>query len=197
MAAQFGLQKNCRQTGTPIPRIVVYNVSMKKQSAGILLYRQRQGQQSFEVLLVHPGGPFWAKKDSGAWSMPKGEFEEGEEPLAAAKREFAEEVGAPAPGGDYFFVGQAKQSSGKLVHAFALQADLDLTHFKSNLFQMEWPPKSGQQQAFPENDKAAWFTLPDAAQKLVKGQLPLLEKLAAQLKVGLEPDMRNEQTSLL
>jgi predicted NUDIX family NTP pyrophosphohydrolase len=156
---------------------------MKKHSAGILLFREKAGE--YEVLLVHPGGPFWAKKDNGAWSMPKGEFDESEKPLAAAKREFQEEVGLAAPAGEYISLGEAKQSSGKVVQGFALAADLDLANFKSNQFDMEWPPKSGQTQSFPENDKAAWWPIAHAAQKLVKGQVPLLEGLARQLGVSL------------
>lgn len=148
---------------------------MKKQSAGILLYRKTA--QGLDVLLVHPGGPFWARRDLGAWSVPKGEFTEDEDVLTAAKREFAEETGMPAPDGDYQSLGQAKQPSGKIVYVFALQADFDTRKFKSNMFTMEWPPKSGQQQQFPECDKAAWFTLETAKQKIVKGQLDVLGKL--------------------
>ncbi|HZM64233.1 MAG TPA: NUDIX domain-containing protein [Candidatus Saccharimonadales bacterium] len=154
---------------------------MAKQSAGLVIYRQVG--QDYEVLLVHPGGPFWAKKDDGSWSIPKGEFDDSEEPLAAAKREFKEETNITAPEGNYQELGEAKQSSGKIVHAFALEANVDLETFKSNMFEMEWPPRSGKKQEFPENDKAAWTTLTVAGQKLVKGQLPLLQKLAALLKV--------------
>lgn len=158
-----------------------YNECMTKQSAGILLYRPTP--KGFEVLIVHPGGPFWAKKDAGAWSIPKGEFTEGEEPLVAAKREFQEEVGAAAPAGDYQSLGEAKQASGKIVHAFALQHDFNLEHFRSNLFSMEWPPRSGTQQEFPECDRAAWVPVATAQQKLVKGQVPLLNRLAEFLHV--------------
>lgn len=166
---------------------------MAKLSAGILLYRKTP--DGYEVLLVHPGGPFWAKKDLGAWSMPKGEFDQDEEPLAAAKREFTEEIGAPPPEGDYQSLGEAKQSSGKIVHAFALEADFDLENFQSNMFEMEWPPKSGKKQEFPENDKAAWVPLTVANQKLVKGQVPLLEELARRLEQELAPP-KDPQTSL-
>lgn len=147
-----------------------------KQSAGLLLYRLKNAKT--EVLLVHPGGPFWAKKDKAAWSIPKGEFT-NEDPLAAAKREFQEEVGIPAPEGDYADLGQFKQPSGKIVFAWALQHDLDLSLFKSNLFEMEWPPKSGQHQSFPEADKAQWLSLAAAKIKIVKGQVPILDALAA------------------
>ncbi len=148
---------------------------MKKQSAGILLYRKTAGD--FEVLLVHPGGPFWAKRDLGAWSIPKGEFDGTEQPLAAAKREFNEEMGAEAPPGEYQKLGEFKQPSGKTVHAFCSNADFDLEKFKSNMFSMEWPPKSGKQQEFPECDKAAWMTLDVARQKITKGQLDVVGKL--------------------
>jgi len=157
---------------------------MAKFSAGILLYRKVAA--GYEVLLVHPGGPFWASKDLGSWSIPKGEFGEDEEPLAAAKREFNEEIGSSAPEGEYDSLGEAKQSSGKIVHAFALEADFNLEKFNSNMFEMEWPPKSGQQQEFPENDKAAWTSLSLAAQKLVKGQVPLLAELARRLGQKLD-----------
>jgi predicted NUDIX family NTP pyrophosphohydrolase len=165
---------------------------MSKQSAGILLYRKKNADT--EVLLVHPGGPFWAKKDVGAWSIPKGEFAEPEEVLAAAKREFAEELGSPPPDGEFLELGQAKQSSGKVVHAWALEADFDAVNIKSNTFHMEWPPKSGQQQEFPEVDRAAWFPLKTAGAKLVKGQLPLLEALASHLGQQISTP---EQTTLL
>jgi len=157
---------------------------MPKQSAGILLFRR--SPSGAEVLIVHPGGPFWAKKDVGAWSIPKGEFEEGEEPMAAAKREFQEEIGALAPIGNYLPLGQAKQRSGKIVHGFALENDFNLELFKSNMFTMEWPPKSGVQQEFPECDRAAWVTLKVAKKKLVSGQVPLLETLAKELGESLD-----------
>lgn len=169
---------------------------MAKHSAGIFLYRKTA--DGYEVLIVHPGGPFWAKKDNGSWSMPKGEFDETEEPLDAAKREFKEETSIVAPAGDYQNIGEAKQSSGKIVHAFACEADVNLEKFKSNMFEMEWPPKSDKKQEFPENDKAAWVPLSQAKQKLVKGQVPLLEALATKLGQKLEgplPD-ENPQASL-
>ncbi len=158
---------------------------MAKHSAGIFLYRKTVG--GYEVLLVHPGGPFWAKKDNGSWSMPKGEFDETEAPIDAAKREFKEETSLTPPAGEYQNIGEAKQPSGKIVHAFALEANIDLEKFKSNMFEMEWPPKSGKKQEFPENDRAAWVTFTTAHQKLVKGQVPLLETLAAKLGQAIEP----------
>jgi len=156
---------------------------MKKQSAGLLLYRTQSNQ--VEVLLAHPGGPFWAKKDLGAWSIPKGEFADDEEPLAAARREFEEELGTKAPEGETLELGSAKQSSGKVVYAWAIEAPLDPKHVKSNTFEMEWPPKSGKTQEFPEIDKVQWYSLAAAKQKIVKGQVPLLEKLAGILGVDL------------
>ncbi|HSX17297.1 MAG TPA: NUDIX domain-containing protein [Patescibacteria group bacterium] len=156
---------------------------MTKQSAGILLYRNTP--QGYEVLIVHPGGPFWAERDEGSWSIPKGEFTDDEEPLVAAKREFTEEIGTAPPQGDYADLGEEKQSSGKVVRVFALKSDFNLEKFSSNMFHMEWPPKSGKQQEFPENDKAAWTPIATARQKLVKGQVPFIEKLAAQLGADL------------
>jgi predicted NUDIX family NTP pyrophosphohydrolase len=173
-----------------------------KHSAGILLYRNTP--KGYEVLIVHPGGPFWAQRDTGSWSMPKGELDSDEDVLQAAKREFAEEIGSKPPDGTYQPLGKAKQSSGKIVHAFALKSDFNLERFNSNMFRMEWPPKSGKQQEFPENDKAAWVHLAIAKQKLVPGQVPLLRKLAEDLRIDLEtleppelppPDRR--QTNLL
>lgn len=151
----------------------------KKQSAGLLLYRRRD---ELEVFLVHPGGPFWAKKDLGAWSIPKGEFAEGEEPLAAAKREFAEETGF-AIAGNFHPLDPIKQSGGKVVHVWAIEADCDPLHIKSNLFEIEWPPKSGNRQKFPEVDRAAWFSVTEARRHLVAGQVGLLEQLVALISI--------------
>ncbi len=167
---------------------------MTTQSAGILLYRK--SGMIYEVLLVHPGGPFWAKKDLGSWSLPKGEFVADEEPLAAAKREFSEEIGAAAPDGDYEFLGEFKQPSGKVVHAFLLEADFNLEKFQSNMFDMEWPPKSGTKQEFPENDKAAWTPLTAALEKVVKGQRPIIEVLAKKLSQSLNTNGGGTQASL-
>ena len=150
-----------------------------KQSAGLLLYRL--GSDGTEVLIVHPGGPFWAKKDLGTWSVPKGEFEPGEAPLTAARREFKEEVGAPAPGGECLDLGETKQKSGKVVYVFALTGDFNLEYFKSNMFTMEWPPRSGVQQEFPECDRAAWVPLALARQKLVAAQAVFIDRLAEHL----------------
>ena len=145
-----------------------------KKSAGLLLFREGAGR--LEVLLVHPGGPFWAKKDAGAWSIPKGEIGEGEDPLAAAKREFEEETGT-RPAGEAVALESRRQAGGKLVHAWAMRGDLDPGAVKSTTFSLEWPPRSGRRQEFPEVDRAAWFTLDEAREKILKGQAPFLDDL--------------------
>jgi len=147
---------------------------MAKKSAGILLYRMRK--DGIEVLLVHPGGPFWAKKDEHAWSIPKGEYEEGEDPLDAAKREVQEEIGMKAEG-KFIELKPVKQKSGKLVLAWALKGDFDPANIQSNEFEMEWPPRSGEKKMFLEVDKAGWFTIDEAVKKIVEGQIPLLKEL--------------------
>lgn len=147
---------------------------MKKTSAGILLYRRRGDE--LEVFLVHPGGPFWAKKDLGAWSLPKGEIEEGEEPLAAAVREFREETGFEVAG-DFRALRPLRQSSGKTIVAWAVEGDCDPAELRSGTFSMEWPPRSGQRQEFLEVDRGAWFTLAEARRRIVAGQAPFLEEL--------------------
>jgi predicted NUDIX family NTP pyrophosphohydrolase len=145
-----------------------------KKSAGLLLFRDAAGRR--EVLLVHPGGPFWAKKDAGAWSIPKGEIGEGEDPLAAAKREFEEETGT-RPMGEAIALEPRRQPGGKLVHAWAMRGDLDPATVTSTTFSMEWPPRSGRRQEFPEVDRAAWFSLDEARAKILKGQAPFLDDL--------------------
>lgn len=155
---------------------------MPKYSAGLLLYRLPK----LEVLLVHPGGPFWAGKDAGAWSIPKGEYEGGEDPLLAAKREFVEETGH-APRGEPIVLGSFRQSSAKAIAVWAVQDDFDPTNLKSNTFTMEWPPRSGRMQEFPEVDRAAWFTLNEAERKILKGQVPVLRALAEALGSGAKP----------
>jgi predicted NUDIX family NTP pyrophosphohydrolase len=152
---------------------------MAKCSAGILLFRGRGAQ--LRLLLVHPGGPFWAKKDLGAWSIPKGEHEEGDVPLAVARREFQEELGEPAPAGDAIELGELVQPSRKRIVAFAIEGDFDPSRLKSNLFEMEWPPKSGRLQSFPEVDRAAWFTLDEACEKILPGQRPFIDRLLERL----------------
>jgi predicted NUDIX family NTP pyrophosphohydrolase len=152
---------------------------MAKQSAGILMFRRTGGRP--EVLLVHPGGPFWAKKDDGAWSIPKGLYEDREDPLAAARREFEEETGC-IPDGEFLALGIFKQPSNKTIVAWAIESDFDLAKFKSNLFSMEWPPKSGRTQQFPEVDRIAWFEPDDAKRKILKGQAPILAALLNRLQ---------------
>ncbi len=150
---------------------------MAKTSAGLLLHRGRG--DALEVLLVHPGGPFWARKDDGAWSIPKGEFDaDAEEPWIAARREFAEELGLEVPEGTRTDLGDVKQSGGKVVTAFAVAADLDITETRSNTFDLEWPRGSGRTQQFPEVDRVEWFPIDAARTKILKGQLPLLDRLA-------------------
>jgi len=147
-----------------------------KTSAGILLYRERDGAR--EVLLVHPGGPFWARKDAGAWSIPKGELEPGEDPLSAARREFEEETGI-RPDGDFVPLGTVTHKGGKVVHAWAFLGDCDPSSIKSNTFTIEWPPRSGRIQSFPEIDRAAWFDTDTARRKLVRGQVEFVDRLLA------------------
>jgi predicted NUDIX family NTP pyrophosphohydrolase len=152
---------------------------MAKRSAGILLYRGRGGE--LRLLLVHPGGPFWAKKDLGAWSIPKGEYQEGEDALAVARREFEEELGSPAPARDAIELGKLVQPSRKVVTAYAIEGDFDVDRLKSNLFEMEWPPKSGRLQSFPEVDRAQWFTVEEAREKILPGQRPFIDRLLERL----------------
>ena len=147
---------------------------MGKRSAGLLMYRYRD--RVLEVFLVHPGGPFWAKKDRGAWSIPKGEFPPEEDALVAARREFAEETGC-AFQGEFLPLTPRRQPSGKLITAWAFAGDCDPEAIRSNTFSMEWPPNSGRQQEFPEVDRAAWFTLDEAKEKITQGQLGFLAEL--------------------
>ena len=149
------------------------------KSAGLLLFRQVG--KGLEVLLVHPGGPFWARKDDGAWSIPKGLYEEAEDALSAARREFEEETGCPPPA-EAIALGHFKQPGGKVIAAFAAEGDFDLTFFRSNLFAMEWPPRSGKLAEFPEADRAGWFTPADALRKVTKGQVPIVQTLLRKLE---------------
>ena len=148
---------------------------MSTQSAGLLLYRHDSG--TLEVLLAHPGGPQWRRKDDGAWSIPKGELRAGEEPLEAARREFAEELGSEPPNGVPLRLKPVRQASGKVVHAWAIEADFDPRGLSSNTFSLEWPPRSGRIQEFPEVDRAAWFTLEAARAKILASQAGLLDQL--------------------
>jgi predicted NUDIX family NTP pyrophosphohydrolase len=146
-------------------------------SAGILLHRDG-ADGGIEVLLVHPGGPNWARRDAGAWSIPKGECGEGESPLLAAQREFAEELGVAVPPGEHHDLGEVRQRGGKLVRAWALRGDIDAAAIESNTFTLEWPPRSGVSREFPEVDRAEWFTLERAREKINPAQAELLERLA-------------------
>jgi predicted NUDIX family NTP pyrophosphohydrolase len=152
---------------------------MTKRSAGILMYRGHGPE--LQLLLVHPGGPFWARKDEGAWSIPKGEYEEGGEPLAVARREFEEELGTCAPSGDVVDLGELVQQSRKKITAFAIEGDFDPSTLRSNTFEMEWPPKSGRMRSFPEVDRAAWFAPQEAREKILPGQRPLIDRLLARI----------------
>jgi len=152
---------------------------MPRTSAGVLLYRR--GADGYDVLIGHPGGPFWARKDEAAWSIPKGEYTDEEDPWVAAQREFVEEIGLPVPEGPRVALPPVKQSGGKIVTAFAVAADLDVTDSVSNTFELEWPKGSGTIKEFPEMDRVAWFSVADAYVKLLKGQRPLLDHLLAHL----------------
>ena len=157
---------------------IIEGGAMAKKSAGLLLYRFRAA--ALEVFLVHPGGPFWAKKDAAAWSIPKGEFEEGEDPLTAAKREFQEETGFSVAG-KFIALSPLKQAGGKLVFAWAVEADCDAAAIKSNTFSMEWPTRSGKRKEFPEVDRASWFPLEIAREKMVEGQRGFVDELRRRL----------------
>jgi predicted NUDIX family NTP pyrophosphohydrolase len=150
-------------------------------SAGVILYRR--ARERVEVLLAHPGGPYWRRKDAGAWSIPKGECGDGEEPLAAALREFEEETGIRLEG-DLEPLGEVKQTGGKIVRAWTIERDCDPTRIHSNTFSLEWPPKSGNVQEFPEVDRFEWFPIAEARQKLVKAQATFLDRLAERIKQG-------------
>lgn len=152
---------------------------MPKRSAGILMFRRRDS--GIEVLLVHPGGPFWKNKDAGAWSIPKGEHGEADDPLEAVKREFKEETGIPVRG-EFVALDEIKQPSGKLIRAWALEGDCNAATIRSNTFSMEWPPKSGRMQEFPEVDRAEWFSMDEARKRIVKGQSGFLDRLMAKVR---------------
>ncbi|HEU4859401.1 MAG TPA: NUDIX domain-containing protein [Chitinophagaceae bacterium] len=152
---------------------------MAQKSAGIVLYRLQNN--SIEVFLVHPGGPYWSKKDEGAWSIPKGEFNDNEEPLAAAKREFQEETGIQISG-EFIQLNPVKQKGGKMVYAWAVEGDIDPAKIKSNSFEIEWPPRSGRMKSFPEIDKAAWFHVSDAQKKIIEAQSALIKELESKIQ---------------
>ena len=157
--------------------------SSKLQSAGLLLFRGMNKQ--VQVLLGHPGGPFWVRKDQGAWTIPKGLIGVGETPLVAAQREFIEETGH-RPSGQYIPLGSATQPAGKVVHVWAIRGDWNPADLQSNMFEMEWPPRSGRRQAFPEIDRASWFSIADARLKILKGQAVFLDRLLAALGMAEE-----------
>jgi predicted NUDIX family NTP pyrophosphohydrolase len=152
---------------------------MATQSAGILLHRRRGNAR--EVLIVHPGGPMWAERDAGAWSIPKGEYDAGEDALDAARREFEEELGSPPPPGAVADLGEIRQKSGKRVRAWALEGDLDASRIQSNTVEVQWPPRSGRTIEVPEIDRAEWFTIDDARERLNPAQAELLERLLAEV----------------
>jgi predicted NUDIX family NTP pyrophosphohydrolase len=157
---------------------------MPKTSAGLLMYRFHN--RELEVFLVHPGGPFWRNKDDGAWSIPKGEYAEGQDPFETAKREFKEETGYDAAG-EFIFLAPLRQPSRKVITAWAFEGDCDAAGITSNLFSMEWPPRSGRQTQFPEVDRAAWFTIPAAKVKLLKGQVGFIDQLCEKLAAHTNP----------
>ncbi len=159
---------------------------MPKLSAGLLMYRR--GGRGLEVFLVHPGGPFWRKKDAGGWSIPKGEYSEGDSAIDAARREFCEETGFE-PGTDFVSLGEIRQPSGKIISVWAFEGDCDPAALRSNTFSMEWPPKSGHTRDFPEVDRADWFPLNAARAKLLKGQLGFLDRLAEKLNAPIQQDL--------
>lgn len=152
---------------------------MAKQSAGLLVFRYWEGR--IELLVAHPGGPYFVNRDLGAWTIPKGEYEVGEEPAAAARREFAEEVGVEPPEGEWLDLGEVRQASGKRVRAFAVEGEVDLEGAASNEFEMEWPPDSGQIGRFPEVDRTEWFEVDEAVRRLNPSQAPLVARLVALL----------------
>lgn len=186
-----------------VPLSLCLNKRMKKHSAGILLFR-RTGP-SVEVLLGHPGGPFWKNKDAGAWSIPKGEYDPEEDPQLAAAREFQEETGQAVPDGERIDLGEMKRKDGKVIRIWAVEGQIDETHIMSNTFEVEWPPKTGQLQSFPEIDRAAWFPLAAAPAKMHKGQDVFIERLAAHFNLELPtealasvpPAATPQQTTLL
>ena len=153
---------------------------MKKPSAGILVFKTSQSG-SLMVLLAHPGGPFFSRKDQGVWSIPKGQYEADEQPFEAAKREFNEEIGHAAPEGTYIDLGEFKRSDGKLISAWAVSGDIDVSKLVSNNFELEWPPHSGQKQSFPEVDRAEWMSVSEASVRLVAAQVEFLHRLIASL----------------
>jgi predicted NUDIX family NTP pyrophosphohydrolase len=166
-----------------------------KSSAGLLLYRTPAGPfGELELLIVHPGGPLWAKKDAGAWSIPKGEHGPGDSPASCAAREFGEELGAPPPDAPWTDLGEIVQRGGKRVHAWAARGDLDVSQVQSNTFDMEWPPRSGRIRSFPEIDKAAWVTVEEACNKLLPAQVAFVDRLL-EILGGTQPAAGHDERS--
>lgn len=163
----------------------------KKQSAGLLVYRMKDDQ--LQVLIAHMGGPFHAKKDKGHWSIPKGEYQDGEEPKEVAQHEFSEELGKPVPKGDWLELGEIEYPNKKTVVAWAIRGDLDVTNTVSNTFELEWPPRSGKVQVFPEIDRAGWFSLDEASKKLIPAQVDFLQRLAGKLGVNFNPSENKDK----
>ncbi len=170
----------CAGFGSEVDANPAQNGFVPKRSAGLLLYRRIT--PVIEVLLVHPGGPLWAKKDAGVWSVCKGEYEPDEDPWATALREFEEEIGQAPPTGVPFDLGECTQKSGKVVRCFAVEADVDVSHISSNTFEMEWPPRSGRTERFPEVDRAEWMTIPEARTKANPAQCVFFDALVAALE---------------
>ena len=154
---------------------------MSRTSSGILMFRTTEPGSQLEVLVVHPGGPLWAQKDEGVWSIPKGEHGPGEDPLECARREFEEELGTASPEGPFMDLGEVSQRGGKRVRAWAVAGDLDTERISSNTFEMEWPPRSGRRSSFPEVDRAAWLTMDQARQRLNPAQVGFLDRLLEEL----------------
>jgi len=179
-AAAVNAPAAVRAPALPVPRPCQADPVPTRRSAGVLLHRRGDGG-AVEVLVGHMGGPFWARKDAAGWSIPKGEAAEGEELLDVARREFAEELGSPVPATELLDLGELRVTSGKLLTVWAAEGDLDADACVSNTFPLEWPPRSGRVQEFPEIDRAAWFTLDVAREKLVRGQVPFLDRLTERL----------------
>jgi predicted NUDIX family NTP pyrophosphohydrolase len=152
---------------------------LSRESAGLLLYRERDGR--LQVLLVHPGGPFWSRRDEGVWSIPKGEIEAGETPVDVARREFGEELGSPPPDGEWAPLGTVRQRGGKIVHAWSARGDLDPSRIRSTAFELEWPPRSGKKSSFPEVDRAAWFDFEEARRRILPAQAAFIDRLETRL----------------
>lgn len=189
--AQLVRARDSHSRGHRFESCIAHHQIMKKQSAGILVYRNKNGQ--IEVLLGHHGSPLWSSKDLGAWTIPKGTYDNNESMIDAAKREFTEETGFPVPKGELKEIGSVEQKNNKVVSVWAIKANLDASKAFSNTFKTEWPPRSGKVQEFPELDRFGWFALPEAAKKINPHQVPFLERLSKNL--GIEPVLEDESPS--